>query len=117
MIRRPPRSTLFPYTTLFRSRRLRLAVLAAASQQRREIRREEVGVAEGRLPLVGDGGQRRVRAPAQRLHQRRRRRRAAFVLAPADTGPRPVDPAPGTAPVAARRRAVGALLRREHGRG
>src|SRR5690349_22160254 len=24
MIRRPPRSTLFPYTTLFRSRRLRL---------------------------------------------------------------------------------------------
>src|SRR3712207_8468172 len=26
MIRRPPRSTLFPYTTLFRSRRLLLAV-------------------------------------------------------------------------------------------
>src|SRR3712207_8946649 len=25
MIRRPPRSTLFPYTTLFRSRRFRLA--------------------------------------------------------------------------------------------
>src|SRR3712207_7498035 len=25
MIRRPPRSTLFPYTTLFRSRRLRVA--------------------------------------------------------------------------------------------
>src|SRR5258705_9372316 len=27
MIRRPPRSTLFPYTTLFRSRRLRLRPL------------------------------------------------------------------------------------------
>src|SRR5260370_39128867 len=27
MIRRPPRSTLFPYTTLFRSRRQQLAVL------------------------------------------------------------------------------------------
>src|SRR2546430_6217555 len=27
MIRRPPRSTLFPYTTLFRSRRVRLALL------------------------------------------------------------------------------------------
>src|SRR5256886_15874920 len=26
MIRRPPRSTLFPYTTLFRSRRLRMAL-------------------------------------------------------------------------------------------
>src|SRR2546426_5202883 len=28
MIRRPPRSTLFPYTTLFRSRRLRRGALA-----------------------------------------------------------------------------------------
>src|SRR3712207_7301411 len=30
MIRRPPRSTLFPYTTLFRSRLLVLVVLALA---------------------------------------------------------------------------------------
>src|SRR5256885_11800038 len=30
MIRRPPRSTLFPYTTLFRSRRPRLSALAFA---------------------------------------------------------------------------------------
>src|SRR3712207_7684678 len=30
MIRRPPRSTLFPYTTLFRSESLRLAVEAHA---------------------------------------------------------------------------------------
>src|SRR5690242_21173962 len=30
MIRRPPRSTLFPYTTLFRSLRLRTRVLPAA---------------------------------------------------------------------------------------
>src|SRR3712207_8519107 len=29
MIRRPPRSTLFPYTTLFRSRRLAAVVLRA----------------------------------------------------------------------------------------
>src|SRR2546427_8689259 len=29
MIRRPPRSTLFPYTTLFRSRRTFVAALAA----------------------------------------------------------------------------------------
>src|SRR5256886_16787967 len=47
MIRRPPRSTLFPYTTLFRSRR---ATLAAASSiatpprpARRVIARLEVG--------------------------------------------------------------------------
>src|SRR2546430_16451158 len=30
MIRRPPRSTLFPYTTLFRSRVARVTVLAVA---------------------------------------------------------------------------------------
>src|SRR2546426_2607276 len=29
MIRRPPRSTLFPYTTLFRSRSLKLRVVSA----------------------------------------------------------------------------------------
>src|ERR1039458_7351790 len=32
MIRRPPRSTLFPYTTLFRSQSLRLVVLPASAQ-------------------------------------------------------------------------------------
>src|SRR3712207_7399342 len=31
MIRRPPRSTLFPYTTLFRSRRAEAHLLAAAA--------------------------------------------------------------------------------------
>src|SRR2546427_5788307 len=39
MIRRPPRSTLFPYTTLFRSRRVLLdrhAVLGALRIERRE---------------------------------------------------------------------------------
>src|SRR5256885_6963583 len=35
MIRRPPRSTLFPYTTLFRSRVLRLPRRAPASEARR----------------------------------------------------------------------------------
>src|SRR5256886_7856633 len=32
MIRRPPRSTLFPYTTLFRSRGVRVLALAPPSQ-------------------------------------------------------------------------------------
>src|SRR2546422_1891357 len=35
MIRRPPRSTLFPYTTLFRSQ----TILAAAPTERRDRRR------------------------------------------------------------------------------
>src|SRR5437762_11212883 len=30
MLRRPPRSTLFPYTTLFRSRRTRVIIIGAA---------------------------------------------------------------------------------------
>src|SRR5260370_15769814 len=50
MIRRPPRSTLFPYTTLFRSR------------ARRDLRRERAG---------GDHAQRR-----QRLRRRGHRRRS-----------------------------------------
>src|SRR3712207_8138716 len=33
MIRRPPRSTLFPYTTLFRSRELRAAGVAVDDDQ------------------------------------------------------------------------------------
>src|SRR2546430_11078125 len=54
MIRRPPRSTLFPYTTLFRSRR-------------------------GRIPALGGGarhaGARRLpRRPAARARARRARR-------------------------------------------
>src|SRR3712207_7039376 len=46
MIRRPPRSTLFPYTTLFRSGRgwARPSVLLPALQRRQE-RRHERGVA------------------------------------------------------------------------
>src|SRR2546425_9402216 len=39
MIRRPPRSTLFPYTTLFRSRRLRRAAPRARRPLPRRPRR------------------------------------------------------------------------------
>src|SRR5258707_3559860 len=35
MIRRPPRSTLFPYTTLFRSRSRRASASRTAAQRRR----------------------------------------------------------------------------------
>src|SRR2546430_6931963 len=46
MIRRPPRSTLFPYTTLFRS--LCPAHQAAGAQDRRDGARAVVRAAEGR---------------------------------------------------------------------
>src|SRR5690349_22196387 len=44
MIRRPPRSTLFPYTTLFRSRALRVGIVGAAVLDRVEahLRPQEV---------------------------------------------------------------------------
>src|SRR5256885_3316726 len=48
MIRRPPRSTLFPYTTLFRSHPLR-----------RERRRRAQGRARQRRPVFGTGFRRR----------------------------------------------------------
>src|SRR2546430_11965744 len=63
MIRRPPRSTLFPYTTLFRSRPL---------VQGRELHEQVVGV----LPIV----QRGAVAGLPRLDQQR--------VAPAADGPR-----------------------------
>src|SRR3712207_6875243 len=50
MIRRPPRSTLFPYTTLFRSKRKR-------KPRRRPKRRAELrtGFRRQALPLAGGG--------------------------------------------------------------
>src|SRR3712207_7162878 len=49
MIRRPPRSTLFPYTTLFRSRRGLGRRGAAAARPRRRLRGRE-------RPVRGAGG-------------------------------------------------------------
>src|SRR5437762_6455812 len=40
MLRRPPRSTLFPYTTLFRSLAERELVVGIAPHQRRQIERD-----------------------------------------------------------------------------
>src|SRR3712207_7299388 len=55
MIRRPPRSTLFPYTTLFRSAR----VLRGTRRDRRRSPRE--GCSENRSPAsIGGSGTLRV---------------------------------------------------------
>src|SRR2546422_4968587 len=60
MIRRPPRSTLFPYTTLFRSRSARIGL---DSEDRRSVRRQ------------GDIRADRLRGWHQRDHQPDRRLR------------------------------------------
>src|SRR3712207_9509147 len=50
MIRRPPRSTLFPYTTLFRSR-------VGEDAQHRAVGREDLGDEPGDALGAGGGGQ------------------------------------------------------------
>src|SRR2546430_14501852 len=47
MIRRPPRSTLFPYTTLFRS----LAITAANTQPESQVHTPGVGVGGHCIPV------------------------------------------------------------------
>src|SRR5690242_20843456 len=60
MIRRPPRSTLFPYTTLFRSqlldlvvRRVRLVVASARRRVVRHGRAQRRGQVAARLGVAG----------------------------------------------------------------
>src|SRR3712207_7317304 len=67
MIRRPPRSTLFPYTTLFRSLRpVRLRLLGHGPARRvlvrdRPVRRDHRGGAAHRAVAVGPAPRRRLR--------------------------------------------------------
>src|SRR2546422_5693950 len=79
MIRRPPRSTLFPYTTLFRSRAKRRR---AAGRPRRALQR---GFRRAR-GAHGEAALHRGRAAVGIQAARRRRRRGA----------RPDDPRPGS---------------------
>src|SRR3712207_8989789 len=56
MIRRPPRSTLFPYTTLFRSLRLRAADHAGRPGRRDdECPARDAGAGRGAAPGGGPG--------------------------------------------------------------
>src|SRR5256885_11926406 len=55
MIRRPPRSTLFPYTTLFRSgQRLRVRGLAGRPVQHGGHVQDRLRAVHGRRPHLGD---------------------------------------------------------------
>src|SRR2546430_7612698 len=60
MIRRPPRSTLFPYTTLFRSRRASGRILPRRTRPRTDastrLRRSPTGGGSRRADRAGPGG-------------------------------------------------------------
>src|SRR3712207_8653289 len=79
MIRRPPRSTLFPYTTLFRSAVEPQVGLAEVAGEQRE-RPHRAGVAA--LQLGDQGG-----ADAGPLHVRRDRQPGEVARVPAHGGP------------------------------
>src|SRR2546425_11707229 len=65
MIRRPPRSTLFPYTTLFRSRARLRAAEGIADGPRTPARNRMRGAA-GELAAAADESDRRYRPRAAR---------------------------------------------------
>src|SRR5258707_8773776 len=75
MIRRPPRSTLFPYTTLFRSERRQLEESVARSERELHVFEEPVGrlepaVADERNDLVRRNQERhRVDEPEERSEE------------------------------------------------
>src|SRR3989449_10637646 len=109
MIRRPPRSTLFPYTTLFRSRLFQGQDLAPPAADRRG------GDQELRLCIAPHrASQRRLSMAAARNRGRRRR----GIRVPGRVRGRPIGRTNrGAVPSAARRRGWGARARGGGGRG
>src|SRR3712207_8427156 len=78
MIRRPPRSTLFPYTTLFRSDQLAVGVdrhlragVGVERAQLARVDRPADGADFGQAQVVADGEEARVDPLALHVHARR----------------------------------------------
>src|SRR2546430_15140301 len=70
MIRRPPRSTLFPYTTLFRSEELRLRKLEQHAHSLAQL--GQVHICRVHIqPIDDDCARRRAQQAIEMLHQRR----------------------------------------------
>src|SRR2546430_12992737 len=95
MIRRPPRSTLFPYTTLFRSDAIRFGpVLRPARRRARGDARLDLLIGQARAPTRG--GTCLGRAPADaRLGEA-----GTIARAPPPEAPEPPPPAPAPRPAA-----------------
>src|SRR3712207_7925935 len=74
MMRRPPRSTLFPYTTLFRSQGPADRLHPAPRGPRADRRRDEAAVGDlpGGRRTPGDAGHERVRPDPPRIAAQQR---------------------------------------------
>src|SRR3989449_11359482 len=66
MIRRPPRSTLFPYTTLFRSLRTSREADPRAARGMRRKRKDKLTV---RVPNPAAPVKERLKTPAHKVHR------------------------------------------------
>src|SRR5258706_11458137 len=73
MIRRPPRSTLFPYTTLFRSVRAALRGDLARGRPSRQLARTGHATAQGRQTRLRPGQRLRGKEQERRGHALRLR--------------------------------------------
>src|SRR6266850_7808037 len=78
MIRRPPRSTLFPYTTLFRSRRVPLTAAGAAAPLAPLSRDSQLAAEIKGLVAGGERDVARERYGELVAHQQRRAVRIAY---------------------------------------
>src|SRR5256884_2199605 len=94
MIRRPPRSTLFPYTTLFRSEQV-LQQLPAVRERGRDQLDQRLGIVRGDV-LAGERGAEQRRGPPRRPGARPAHPPATPFRPPASPPPGP--PAPPPAP-------------------
>src|SRR5436190_7392038 len=79
MLRRPPRSTLFPYTTLFRSNRADLCRARGERDQRRRLAGRSFR-SDLRGQNLADGSRRRASRNEQARQARRRRDRKSTRL-------------------------------------
>src|SRR3989442_12112434 len=89
MIRRPPRSTLFPYTTLFRSREQDVDA-AARAEVEHHLARMELGQSGG--VAAAEGGEHRLLGEARRLGRVVQVGRDGVAVAPPP--PTPATPLP-----------------------
>src|SRR3712207_8256994 len=69
MIRRPPRSTLFPYTTLFRSLGAELLSLRAGPAPDRDVDAARAMVVKGIEQLIPDAEERGVKLVVERSEE------------------------------------------------